>query len=162
MKSELRHKLQRNALADWLVETGQSLKPYQNLLVILAVGVVAVIVAYSWYSHASAEQTAQSWNQLNAGFNKAESLAKVAEEYHDTPAGQMAAVLAADTYLVDGCELLFQNKPKGARRAEEGDPFVREPRIEASPLADVAGTGPFRAGAGQRVQRRFEGRFPAV
>ena len=88
MKSELRHKLQRNALADWLVETGQSLKPYQNLIMILVIGVLALLVAYTWWSHALAEQTTQAWDDVNAGLRgNPEVLVKVADDNRGTPGG---------------------------------------------------------------------------
>ena len=41
MKSERRHELQHNELAEWLFKAGEQLKPYQNL--ILAAVVVLVV-----------------------------------------------------------------------------------------------------------------------
>ena len=136
MKSELRHKLQRNALADWLVETGQSLKPYQNLIMILVIGVLALLVAYTWWSHASAEQTTQAWDDVNAGLRgNPEVLVKVADDNRGTPAGRMAAVLAADTYLLEGCELLFQNKAKALDALNKAILLYKRPELEnGSPM----------------------------
>ncbi len=136
MKSELRHKLQRNALADWLVETGQSLKPYQNLIMILVIGVLALLVAYTWWSHASAEQTTQAWDDVNAGLRgNPEVLVKVADDNRCTPAGRMAAVLAADTYLLEGCELLFQNKAKALEALNKAILLYKRPELEnGSPM----------------------------
>ena len=129
MKSELRHKLQRNALADWLVETGQTLKPYQNLLTIVAIGVLAVIVAYTWWSHASAEQAAQAWNQVYSALNQPDALARVANDNRDSPAGQMAAVLAADSYLAEGCELLFQDKARANDALKNAISMYQSPQL---------------------------------
>jgi len=132
MKSELRHKLQRNALADWLVETGQTLKPYQNHLTILAIGVLALLVAYSVLSHASATRAAQAWEQVDAGlYGKPEALAKVAEENRNSPAGQMAAVLAADTYLYEGCELEFRNKAEARDALKKAIQLYESPELSS-------------------------------
>jgi predicted negative regulator of RcsB-dependent stress response len=112
MKSERRHELQHNELAEWIVKTGQAVKPYQNLLVAALVIVVVALVAYSWWSRNTAEQTAQAWNDLDNGLasGNLDLLSKVAEDYSDTHAGRVATVLSADLRLAGGCNQRFVNK----------------------------------------------------
>ena len=46
MKSERRHELQHNELAEWLAKSAQAIKPYQNIIfaavVLVLIGVVAI------------------------------------------------------------------------------------------------------------------------
>ena len=46
MKSERRHELQHNELADWLIKAGQQIKPYQNAM--LAGAVALFILSAYW------------------------------------------------------------------------------------------------------------------
>ena len=112
MKSERRHELQHNELAEWIIKSAQAVKPYQNLFVAVVVIAVVAIGAYTWWSRTTAEQTAQAWNELNTGLASMDldRLSKVAEDYPDTPAGRTATVLSADFRLAAGCNQRFVNK----------------------------------------------------
>jgi len=69
MKSERRHELQHNALADWLVKAGETTKPYQNIMLASIVLVVVALAAYSWMSRESSAQTTQAWDDLNTALD---------------------------------------------------------------------------------------------
>jgi predicted negative regulator of RcsB-dependent stress response len=117
MKSERRHELQHNALADWLATTYQQVQPYQNLILgvvlLLAVGMLAYRV-WDWQSHA---RSAQAWLALDraqpiVGSNPLGEgeLERVVEHYQGSPAGNWAAISAADAELAGGASRLFSNK----------------------------------------------------
>jgi hypothetical protein len=109
MKSERRHELQHNELADWLFKTGQSLKPYQNLIVAgIAIAVVAVAV-YTYLSRTSASRSGQAWTDLTNSLESGspEMLNSVAEGNPDTLVAQTAAVVLGDTRLATGCNQRF-------------------------------------------------------
>ncbi len=131
MKSERRHELQHNVLADWLANTAETLKPYQNL--ILAVATVAVIgvAVYTWWSREAASRTAQSWDELSAALEsgKPEDLAKVIENHPGTIIADMAALVSADAHLAQGCNALFVNKAEAQNelnKAIESYTLVRQ------------------------------------
>ena len=112
MKSERRHELQHNELADWLIKAGQKLKPYQNYVVAaVAAGAVGFAV-YSWWSHDSASRLAVAWTEVGDGLetNNQTILTKVTDDYPDTSAANVAAVVGADWLLADGCNQRFVNK----------------------------------------------------
>jgi hypothetical protein len=112
MKSERRHELQHNALADWIVKTGKALQPYQNLILAAIVVLVVGVAAYTWWSQNTESQAGQAWYDLNAGLasGNREKLAKVIEDHPDSRVGETAAVLLADLRLNQGCNQRFLSK----------------------------------------------------
>ena len=112
MRSERRHELQHNELADWLFTAGQRIKPYQNAILAAVVGIVVLIVAWSWWSRSSAAQTAQAWTDLTNGMEgeNLDALTRVIEAYPNTNVAHVATILVADTRLAQGCEQRFINR----------------------------------------------------
>jgi hypothetical protein len=116
MKSERRHELQHNELAQWLIKSIEAVKPYQNLILVLVVAGVVGLGSYRWWSWNTSTQSARAWDEVNTGLAAAisggglDNLMRVAETFHDTSAGRTAAVLSADLYLDGGCNQLFVSK----------------------------------------------------
>ena len=112
MKSEERHRLQHNQLADWIAKTITTIKPYQNPILIGLLLVTVGIVAYSVWSRVSAAENTQAWNELNAALESGNiaKLAKVREDHPSTHVAHVAAVVEADYTLADGCNRLFVSK----------------------------------------------------
>jgi hypothetical protein len=99
MKSERRHELQTNALADWLGREASVVAPYVKRVALGAV--VAVLGAWAIYEYFQWQGRSQSaaWNALaNASYesDRSAELKKVVEEYDDT-----FASLAAQRQLVE-------------------------------------------------------------
>ena len=118
MKSERRHELQHNELADWLAKTGQSLKPYQNLILLVVVLGMVGIASYVWWSKTTSSQAAEAWSELNTGLERGDltKLAQVTETYPDSKVARTANVLSAEYHLIDGCNQLFHNKTIGEQQ----------------------------------------------
>ena len=112
MKSEERHRLQHNQLADWIGKTITSIKPYQNSILIGLLLVVGGMVAYSVWSRVSAAENTLAWDELNAALESGNiaKLAKVREDHPNTHVAHVAAVVEADYTLADGCNRLFVSK----------------------------------------------------
>lgn len=112
MKSERRHELQHNILADWLAESAQSLKPYQNIVLLVAAMLVILVGVYAWWSHESAKVNTRGWEALNTALETGDpaALTKVIEDLPGTTAADMAAAVLADEYLARGCQQLFVDK----------------------------------------------------
>lgn len=115
MKSERRHELQHNELAEWLAKTFLVIKPYQNMIFLAVVLSMALAVGYMLWARMSSAQTAKAWDAVSTAIDSGAilNLAGVIEEYPNTSAAQMAAVVLADYYLGDGCNQLFSNKANG-------------------------------------------------
>ena len=109
MKSERRHELQHNELADWLAKMGEAIRPHQNAILAGLVTVLIVVLGYTYWSRTSAARTTEAWDQVSAAIEggKIDELAQVAEDYPNSYVGHMAAVVLADVRLAEGCNGLF-------------------------------------------------------
>ena len=118
MKSERRHELQHNALADWMAQTGKALKPYQNFILSVVVIGLVTFTAYTWWSRTSASQAAKAWGEFNDGMETGDltELTQVIESYPDTKVAHVATVLSGDYRLINGCYQLFENKAIGEQQ----------------------------------------------
>ena len=136
MKSQRRHELQHNALANWLAESAQAIRPYQNILVTAVVLAAAGVLAYAVWTRAAAAQTAQAWDMVNAslGTGDVSMLSSVIEKYPDSRVSRVSAVVAGDLRLARGCSQLFAKQGDGGRRIEQGRRLVSN-RFEASEIA---------------------------
>jgi hypothetical protein len=118
MKSEERHKLQQNELADYLAKIVEQIKPYQNAILGGIILVLVIILLVNWWNGKSAAEmdiaNTQLHNATIAAMNSGEpsELIVMADKYYDSPAATIAALTAADIYLNNGCNLLFSNKAK--------------------------------------------------
>ena len=66
MKSERRHELQHNELADWLAKTAEAIRPHQNAILAGLVTVLIVVLGYTWWSRTSDARTTEAWDQVSA------------------------------------------------------------------------------------------------
>lgn len=112
MKSERRHELQHNELAEWLAKSVETIKPYQNILLTALAAVLIAVLGYTWWSRESAAQATQAWDELNAVIESGNvtKLAQVIDDYPDTNVAYTAAVVLADSHLGEGCARLFISK----------------------------------------------------
>ncbi|OYV84702.1 MAG: hypothetical protein B7Z73_14930, partial [Planctomycetia bacterium 21-64-5] len=125
MKTERRHELATNVLADWLGEKIKALKPYSAAVSasVLAVTVVAFALVL-WYQKREATAN-HAWEEYFSALeqpdpNKTfERLEEVADNYQaDSPAGQWSRLSLADTQLAKGVDDLFKDRA-AARKALE-------------------------------------------
>jgi hypothetical protein len=116
MKSERRHELQHNELADWLIKTGRRIKPYQNIMYVAVMAALVLIVACVWWLRASAAQTTKAWGDFNAAMSgrdmdsRTDGLTKVMDTYPGTNVSYVAAVVLGDSRLAQGCTERFNNR----------------------------------------------------
>ena len=158
MKSERRHELQHNALLDWLMQTGESIKPHVSAILLGIVVALVAFIGYRWMSTQSANKEATAWDSvfLAMGQGDTAALERTVEDFPSTTAAQWAAVVAADLQLSAGCQDLFTTK------ATAGDQFqkayekysdilkiAREPVIRERATYGLARTCEARAGTRQ-------------
>ena len=111
MKSERRHELQHNELAEWLFKTSEQIKPHQNSIMAGVVVLAVLIVGYSWWTRHNATRTTQAWTELGNAMDTGSDtvLAAVADEYPNTVVGQTASVLG--DFRVTACNQRFSAQP---------------------------------------------------
>lgn len=114
MKSEERHRLEQNVLADWLGQWIVRIKPYLVTLLIAAVALAAVAGLTMWWMTNSARGSAEAWDRLYAALEEgnASKLEAMNEDFKGTNVGQWGAVLGADLRLNNGSRLLADKKPE--------------------------------------------------
>jgi hypothetical protein len=71
------------------------------------------MVSYTIWSRIAASTTALAWDELSSGIESRNvaKLSQVLEDYPNSNAAHMAALVLADNHLADGCDRLFVNKP---------------------------------------------------
>jgi tetratricopeptide (TPR) repeat protein len=113
MKSERRHELEQNMLADWLGETIAKIKPYSSTILLAVLVVVLGLVVAQWFVGHSFATWSGAWDAYFAAFddpNASEEFDKVAETYPRSEVADWATVTAADIRLQYGCNQLFTNR----------------------------------------------------
>lgn len=121
MKAKQRHELHTNALAEWLTETSEKLRPYSGAIVAgLALAAIAIAVFYYMQSSKQSRAVAAS-DQLLAAISSegTKDLEEVAKEYSATSQGTIARLLVAEQLLDSGTTTLFRNKPAGRQNIEK-------------------------------------------
>jgi hypothetical protein len=115
MKSERRHELQHNALADWLVKAGEAAKPYQNAIFTVVIAFLVVFLGYTLWARHSAGIANQAWDDLNVVMLSSDvsKLVKITEDYPNTAAADMASIILADSRLAEGCNRVLTSKATG-------------------------------------------------
>ena len=118
MKTERRHDLQTNELADWLGTKIQSVQPYSKIAMGAVIGGVALIFAVMFLSGQRSRQQASSWQVLYAATlqRDATKLEEVAKSNQGTMAGTWALQSAGDVLRAEGVSLLHIDRAQASRQ----------------------------------------------
>jgi len=128
MKSERRHELQHNDLAEWATKAYETVAPYRNAIIgavlLLIVGGIAWTI---WRGH-SESQAAESWNAMEIpealvipvyrSDRYPGIMEKVSNTYSGTRAAAWAQVCLADSVLYFGENLLLVQKDAGTQNVK--------------------------------------------
>ncbi|QDV71721.1 hypothetical protein Poly24_54600 [Rosistilla carotiformis] len=112
MKSEHRHELQQNELADALGSGIHTITPYLRAIVIGVIGLIVIVFAYNFVSMRNqAHDATASLDFLLATSNEdPESFKRVSQDFADTMPGQWAQIAQADHNLGAGIESMFVDR----------------------------------------------------
>jgi hypothetical protein len=115
MKTERRHELQTNLLADWIGLKLDQLKPYSSLIAGGFIGIVVLIVALGVMSRRAATQRAKGWEGyfLAVSEDDSEKLKAIAERYVGESPGDMARLLVGNEHLTRGVNRFFTDPSEG-------------------------------------------------
>jgi hypothetical protein len=125
MKSERRHELQHNDLAEWILKAYERILPYKNTILGVALLLIVLLIGMSlWHSH-NVAQAGEAWNSLGypvgipvftpdfAREQTIDVMQRAIQTYPGTPAAQWAQVFAADTALMVGSNKILTEKKVG-------------------------------------------------
>ncbi len=123
MKSERRHELQKNQLADWLTANVEKAKPYQNAILGVVLLVVVASVGYAWWSQRAKDKEAEGWDffyaAMSEGGQQPGEFEDIIDQYPGAPVALWAAVIAGDLHLTQGCNTLLLDKTEANRQLHE-------------------------------------------
>jgi hypothetical protein len=117
MKTQRRHELQTNALADRLAHGIEAAKPYNKAIFGVFVAVFLVLVTWFYLTNQSASRVGEGWTEYYNALSKPdprESLADIATRYAGTDVADWARLVIADIQLDDGTNRLLVDR-KNAR-----------------------------------------------
>jgi len=115
MKTERRHELQTNALADWLGRSIENVRPYSTGIVGGVVLVVVAMGAYTYWKHQTRTSEQRGWEQL-LSFSAAgnpNNLEDVADTFPNALVGIYARLQLANVQLNNGIYQLFTDRAEG-------------------------------------------------
>ena len=149
MKTERRHDLQTNVLADWLGGKVESVRPYFRILVGGAIGVVVVAAVYFYLSNQQSSAREQAWQDLYAALSDDdfELLGQVAEHHSGSDIGLWAFQAIGDRFLNDGARLLYSDREEADKQLAKAfanfdivSRTAREPMLKRRALYALAKT----------------------
>ncbi|MHB1038032.1 MAG: YfgM family protein [Pirellulales bacterium] len=113
MKTERRHELQTNVLADWLAHEIEKLKPYSKAILGVVVAVLVIFGASIYLrSRASAKQE-EGWDlyfSASMPTPDPQKLMEVGDEHPSSSVGYWSRLLAADVQLSQGTTKMFNDR----------------------------------------------------
>ncbi len=122
MKTERRHELQTNELANWLAGWIETIAPYWKLTVGACLLLCAVWFAVTFVRNSQEKKRALAWSDLFQQYERGvdlEELAKVHQRHADAEAGLWALQTAADVRLAQGNQQLFQDRKQATAELDE-------------------------------------------
>jgi hypothetical protein len=124
MKTERRHELQTNALADWLGKQIEGVRPYSKLLLGGLILAAVAIFALRFMSAQRSGRVGQGWQEfyaasLDSGLERADQLLTIAENHAGTTLGLWARQAAADAFLAQGTSLLRTDPDDAANQLKQ-------------------------------------------
>ena len=121
MKTERRHELQHNELADRLALLIESAMPYGRVIGGVALLVVVAVAIIAYRANSTATYNAAGWDDYYAAFNQGseEKLTEVAKKYPGSPVAEWSKLIASDMLLGQGIEQLFTDKSQGKGKLQD-------------------------------------------
>ena len=113
MKSERRHELQTNYLADHLGTAVSTSKPYASYVIGGVIVALFAALAYGLYSSQVAKAGSAAWGDyyFNIGTGDAEIFQQVAQDHSGTTAALWSKQAWADNKLLEGLDLIYVERP---------------------------------------------------
>lgn len=112
MKTERRHEMQTNVLADWLGHSIEQTRPYAKLLAFGLLAIVLLIAAGMFFLNDQSARLSAGWADFFAASHEAnpERLRAVAADHSGTAASVWARLSEADIELAQGMRLLYTDR----------------------------------------------------
>jgi hypothetical protein len=137
MKSDRRHELQTNELADWLGQRIDELRPHAGAITLGIVAVVTLFIGGVWYFSGSSRGSARVWSDFFSAFNTrepAKALEKLAAEHIGTKPALWALQATGDMSLSQGAAQLFSDRAEAQKLLQKAETAYKQ--VEAAATGD--------------------------
>lgn len=146
MKTERRHELATNDLADWIGDKVEELKPYSTAIWATVLAVTVLVFAAVYWSRKSEAKLEQGWDRYFQARTQEslDELRNVADADPKSPAGLWARSTLGDRRLAEGVNLLFENRgdaQEALKEAVDSYEYVLKNAPAGSLLAERATFG---------------------
>ena len=123
MKTDRRHELQTNVLADWIGKHLQQMQGYSKTILAVILLVIAAGIAGTFLAQDQAARAQASWNQFFQAFGERdpEALQVVAAKNQGTIASLWAHLAEADLKLAEGIGDLYTNRDNAKENLAEAE-----------------------------------------
>jgi hypothetical protein len=115
MKTERRHELQTNVLAQSLAGWIEAIRPYNRVITAVVIAIIVAVCAWGYLSAQNSRRLIDGWNEYfdaTAGRNPnlEESLRDIASRYSGTMVAHWARLTLADSQLDNGTTRILQDR----------------------------------------------------
>ena len=123
MKTQRRHELQTNQLADHIGIWLRRIRPYQKHILYGAVSIVVIVAAVLYLNAQQHARAGASWEDYFSAMieQRPEALDEVARLHSGSTAALWARLAAADMKLTTGAALLFQDRREAQQKLKEAE-----------------------------------------
>ena len=137
MKTERRHELQNNELAENLSQVIEQVKPYTKAIVGGAILLGALLFAMIYVSKSRDKAQAAGWGSFLSALDSQDvaQMKGVADRFPRTEAGSWALQAAAQTNLIEGTQKLYADRSAAKQMLQDAsDEFERVAQAAKDPL----------------------------
>jgi hypothetical protein len=121
MKSERRHELQQNELADWLGEKIEALRPYGTQIALGVTGAIVALLLGIWLFRGDDSVAASSWSSYFSALNVQRERGQALEEVSKNLAspGLWAKMSIADAAAQEGGRAMFTDRNEAKKQLDK-------------------------------------------
>lgn len=121
MKTQRRHELQTNQLADRIGAYLQMIRPYQRQMLYGAITIVVLVAAVLYLTSQQRARVAAGWEDYFTALveQRPEALDEVARLHADSTAALWARQNAGDMRLAEGAAMLYQDRVEASKKLRE-------------------------------------------
>ena len=121
MKTERRHELQTNVLADRLARSAESVRPYGKTILGIVLLLLLAIVVLSFWNSQRRQKTIDGWDQFFTALSDGNesALQQTATDYKGTSVAGWAKLVNADIALSEATAQLFTDKADAVQKLRD-------------------------------------------
>lgn len=155
MKSEERHQLEQNELADWVIRLVALLRPYLIYIFVAAIVLVGVLIGLSIQSNAHLQAQQDAWREFFQAADSAQ-FEVLLSRYPKSAAAPYTRLRIGDLKFDEGKKILITNRTRALSLFDEAIKFYEELTQNSATPSDVRQQALFGIGLVQESKGALE------